>query len=78
MQYISKLEELRDQWRESQDAIDEIKDTVEESGKDEYFDMKRIKEALIKRQDEIMLSIKLIIPILNFLILCKKQLDEYR
>lgn len=85
--YISKLEELRDQYRESQDAIDEIKDTVEEiqeRGKDEYFDIEeRIKEALIKeRQDEIdMLSaINDSINDTNSKLLdsMQEQLDEYR
>ena len=57
-EFISGLEELRDQWQEAQDAIDDIDDTVDEirdQGKDEYFDLEtKIKDALeSQRQEEI-------------------------
>ena len=57
-EYISKLEGLRDQWREAGDTLDDISDTVDDlynRNKESYFNFEsRLKEALIgQKQDEI-------------------------
>jgi hypothetical protein len=57
-EFISQLEGLRDQWHESQDAIEDIEDGVDEileRGKDEYIDLEnQIKDAVVdSRQKEI-------------------------
>ena len=55
-EYLSKLEGLRDQWREAQDKIEEIDDTVEEiknQGKDQYLEFEeKTKEAIINAQQK--------------------------
>jgi DNA repair exonuclease SbcCD ATPase subunit len=86
-EFLSKLEGLRDQWREAQDELDSIEDSVDEireRGKDEYFDTEdQIKEALIKeRQDEIdkLSEINDSINDTNSKLLdsMQEQIDEYR
>lgn len=86
-EFLSKLEGLRDQWQDSQDALDEIEDAVTEikdARKDRYFDLEdQIKEALVKeRQDEIdkLSEINDSINDTNSKLLdsMQQQIDEYR
>ena len=56
--YISKLEEIRDQYQDAEDALEDIEDQVEEvlnQGKQEYLDLEnQIKDAIVSaRQEEI-------------------------
>lgn len=86
-EFLSKLEGLRDQWQEAQDALDEIEDNTEElreQGKEDYFDLEnQIKDALIaERQKEIdkLSEINDSINDTNSKILdsLQEQIDEYR
>ena len=86
-EFLSKLEGLRVQWQDSQDALDEISDSTDEiieQGKDDYFDLEgKIKEALIAdRQKEIdkLTDIDKSINDTNSKILksLQDQVDEYR
>ena len=85
--YVSKLEELRDQWRDTQDAIEEIDDAVEEireRGRDQFIELEgRLKEAMVEaRQKEIdkLSEINDSINDTNSKILdsMQEQIDQYR